>query len=172
MTSDLARAIAFAFRRKGVDAMPGGDLRLLLAYDLRWFAPEDAKRCVHRAVEAGLLREENGALRPSFDVHAIDIPLNFRPGPDAFEGNVAPPPPAAASPAAPAPPPQAGPAAPAAPAAPPAAPAAIERAAEDERRRRGLMVSLDVARLIVRRRAGEDVAAEAAALEARRLTRA
>lgn len=147
--SDLARTIAFAFRRKGVDAMPGGDLRLLLAYDLRWFAPEDAKRVVQRALDAGLVRDEGGALRPTFDFRATEIPLNFRPSLDVLEES---------APSAPAPPPtqaqaQGSP--------------ELERAAEDERRRRGLMLDIEVARLIVRRRAGEDVTEEAARLEAR-----
>ncbi|HVM45509.1 MAG TPA: DUF2240 family protein [Candidatus Thermoplasmatota archaeon] len=152
--SDLARAIAFAYRRKGVDAMPGGDLRLLLAYDLRWFAPEDAKRVVQRAIEVGLLRDESGALRPAFDARGIDIPLNFRPSLDVLD-EAAPP---VAPPAAPAPPPAR---------APPASD--VEKAAEDERRRRGLRLGIDVARLVVRRRAGDDVKADAAALEARLL---
>lgn len=161
MTSDLARTIAFAFRRKGVDAIPGGDLRMLLAYDLRWFAPEDAKRCVQRAVETGLLREDAGTLRATFDVRAIDIPLNFRPGLDIFDAPINAPPALAASGAQPPPPAIARP--------PP--PSELERAAEDERRRRGLRLSLDVARLVVRRRAGEDVTADAAALEAKLFTR-
>lgn len=165
MTSDLARTIAFAFRRKGLDAMPAGDLRLLLAYDLRWFAPEDAKRCVARAIETGLLHEGSGVARPTFDVRAIDIPLNFRPTTDVLEADVTPLPPAPA----PAPAPAIAP--PHAPAPLPSPAPAIERAAEDERRKRGLLLSVEVARLVVRRRAGEDVAAEAAALEARLLTR-
>ena len=158
--SDLLRTIAFAFRRKGLDAIPGGDLRLLLAYDLRWFAPEDAKRVVLRAIESGLLREENGALHATFDTRAVEIPLNFRPTIDVLDA------PIALAPAA-APPPT-----PAASAVRPPPTDARERAAEDERRKRGLRLSLDVARLVVRRRAGEDVVADAAALEAQMLTRA
>lgn len=145
--SDLLRALAFAYRRKGVDAMGGAELRLLLAYDLRWFAPEDAKRFVQRAVEVGALREEGERMVPSFDVGAVEIPLNFRPGPFVLEE----------APTAEPPPSTAG-------------SSELERAAEDERRRRGLLLSLDVARLVVRRRKGEDVAAEAATLEAQKLS--
>lgn len=167
--TDLARTIAFAFRRKGLDAMPGGDLRLLLAYDLRWFAPEDAKRCVQRAIEVGLLREEGNVLRPTFDVRAIEIPMNFRPTIDALDEapstGLAPAPSSSPSPLPP----------PSSPFPPPSSPlpphSLIERAAEEERRRRGLRMSLDVARLVVRRRAGENVTAEAAALEKTLLTR-
>lgn len=155
--SDLARTLAFAYRRKGVDAMPGTELRLLLAYDLRWFAPEDAKRVVQRALEAGLLRDDGGSLRPAFDIAAVDIPLNFRPGTHVLEEEIG------ALPAPRAPEPQ-----PATP--PPQADASIERAAEEERRKRGLLLSLDAARLIVRRRAGEDVTDDAAKHEAALLT--
>lgn len=162
--SDLARALAFAFRRKGADAIPGSELRLLLAYDLRWFAPEDAKLVVQRALETGLLREEEGGVvRAAFDVAAVEVPLNFRPTRDVLDE--APPArlPPARAPAAPAP----GPAAPAA-----AAPAREtqedeERLALDERRRRGGLMDVEVARLVVARRAGEDVAERAKALEAK-----
>lgn len=155
--SDLLRTLAFAYRRKGANAIPGGDLRLLLAYDLRWFAPEDAKRVVQRAIEIGVLREDNGALVPAFDVASIEIPINFRPSASVLDEEIALP-----KATAPAPPP------PPAPVPPPAraAPTEIDRAAEDERRKRGLLMGPDVARLVVRRRAGEDVAADAAALEA------
>ena len=163
--SDLVRTIAFAFRRKGLDAIPGGDLRLLLAYDLRWFAPEDAKRVVMRAVDAGLLREENGALRATFDTRAVEIPLNFRPTIDVLDAPIAHPAPSPSSSSS-----SSNLALPSPSSAPPPLDAR-ERAAEEERRKRGLRLSLDVARLVVRRRAGEDVAADAAALEARMLTR-
>lgn len=148
--SDLARTLAFAYRRKGVDAMAGTELRLLLAYDLRWFAPEDAKRVVQRALDAGLLRDDAGALRPGFDIAAVDIPLNFRPGTHVLEEEIGALPAPRAPPPVPAPQPD----------------SAIERAAEEERRKRGLLVSLDAARLIVRRRAGEDVTEDALRLEA------
>jgi len=174
--SDLIRALAFAYRRKGATSIPGGDLRLLLAYDLRWFAPEDAKRVVQRAIEVGLLRDENGALAPAFDVAAVEIPINFRPTTQVLEEEiaftpVAPPraPPTTIAPAA-----SVAPIAPAAPAEPPVtarvASSEIEKAADDERRRRGLLMGSEVARLVVRRRAGEDVAADAAALEAAALS--
>lgn len=157
--SDLARTLAFAFRRKGAQTLAGGELRLLLAYDLRWFAPEDAKRVVARGIETGLLAVEGDALRPAFDLAQVDVPVNFRPGLEVLEETPG---------ALPAPAPRAAAPAPlAAPVAAPVAPSAeVERAAEDERRRRGLMLGVDAARLVVRRRAGERVEADAAALEA------
>lgn len=180
--SDLLRTIAFAYRRKGELAMPSNALRLMLAFDLNWFAPADAKRAVERAVAGGLLVAEEGGevLAIAFDPAAVDVPVGFRPTPDVLEE------PFPALPAAPPPrasPPAAAPA-PAAPAAPadeelaallaaegaPAAPdGAGERADEPvaetleaqalaERDRWHQRLSLDVARLVVRRRRGEDVA--------------
>ena len=141
--------------------MGGADLRLLLAYDLRWFAPEDAKRVVARGLEVGLLVAAGDDVRPSFDVAAVDIPVNFRPGPYVIDEG-------APSGLAPAKPFSTQPAALPAP-MPASVPDAHARAAEDERRRRGLLLSVEVARLVVRRRAGEDVTAEAAAMEGARL---
>jgi hypothetical protein len=141
--SDLARVLAFAFRRKGAQRLPGTELRLLLAYDLRWFAPEDAKRVVAKAVSAGLLVETDGELEPSFDLAAVEVPLNFKPGLSILDED-----------------------------APVGLPAPTRKldplvaAAEEERKRRGLMISGEVARLIVERRAGVDVAQRAAELEA------
>lgn len=139
---DLRRALAFAFRRKGGPTLAGTELRYLLAFDLRWFAPEDAKRVVARALECGLLRDEAGVLTPAFDVTTVEVPVNFRPTlavlDEAYD----------------APGPTPGPA--------PGHDAEVEA----ERRRLHHLVSADVARLIVERRRGVDVAQRAAALEA------
>lgn len=145
--SDLVRTLAFAFRRKGADVVPGTELRLLLAYDLRWFAPEDAKRVVARAIELGLVEERDGTLRPLFDVAAVQVPLSFRPSLDVLEE----------------------PAPTSVPERPREGVREDDRAAMEERARRGGLVSLDVARLIVARRAGEDVRERAADAERRLL---
>lgn len=161
--SDLVRALAFAFRRKGADALPGTDLRLMLAYDLRWFAPEDAKRVVQRARELGLLAEADGVVRPTFDPARVEVPVNFRPTVAVLDEEVPadlpPPAPRAAAPApAPTPPP---------PESPPVPPAPGAALAEAERARRGGLMSLEVAALVVARRGGEDVTGRLAEAEAR-----
>lgn len=169
--SDLVKVLAFAFRRKGAATMPGADLRLMLAYDLRWLAPEDAKRVVQRALQVGLLREEGEHLHAAFDVGAIDIPLNFKPRADVADDEGpfdAPPPraPTAAPPlvapaiTAPTPPPTEA-------TAPARAPAELDKFADAERARRGGMLSHEVARLVVERRLGADVEARLADAEAR-----
>ena len=183
MSTDLVRTIAFAYRYKAAEKLPGSTLRLVLAYDLRWFAPEDAKRAVARALEAGLLVEDGEDLRPTFDVAAVEVPVNFRPGAGVFHepvptdlpaapavGQTPRPAPAPAPAAAPAPAPAPAPASASASASASPAAAARSAAAAEERARRGNLVRAEVAELIVARRAGEDVRARAAALAQAMLT--
>jgi hypothetical protein len=93
--NDLVRALAFAYRRRGADVMERSRLLHMLTFDLRWFSPDPAKRLVARALAGGLLEQAGDELRPTFDVAAVDIPVNFRPREDladAQEPIVAPPP--------------------------------------------------------------------------------
>lgn len=141
--NDLARTLAFAFQRKGQPAMERSRLLHLLAFDLRWFSPDPAKRIIQRATQAGLLVEEGDKVRLAFDAATIEIPLNFRPaesladedGPVELPAGVAPPPPPSG--------------------------------ADDERARRGGLLDLEVAALVVARRAGADVRDQAREAEAR-----
>jgi hypothetical protein len=169
--SDLVRVMATAFRNKGAIAMPGADLRFVLAFGLRWFAPEDAKRVVARAIEVGLLVQEGDTLRVTFDPAKVDVPVNFRPSAGVFEED--------APSGLPAAPEHANAVDAGAPAAaqshaharthaPPAAHAPpADAAAHEERARRGGLVSLEAAALVVARRRGEDVTERARELEAR-----
>lgn len=168
---DMARVIAFAFRRRGAQQLPSSDLKLLLAFDLRWFSVEDAKRIVARAIETGLLQEMAGELVPTFDIDAIEVPVHFKPtlavldeAPRSLPARVV----------APAPAPEPVPVPKLAPAPAPApaqGSAQAEPTVEAERRRRGLLVSAEIAQLIVERRAGADVAERAAELEQKMLRR-
>lgn len=147
MSSDLARTLAFAFKRRGATTMERSKLLHLLAFDLRWFSPDPAKRVIQRAVQAGLLQEEGDKVTLAFDADGVDIPLNFKPTESVAD-----------------------------PEAPIDLPsrklAALPRPAGDaeaaaERARRGNLVSEEVAALLVARRKGEDVRERAKALEAK-----
>lgn len=140
--SDLLRTLSFAFRRKGGEVMPGNALRLMLAFDLNWFAPADAKRLVDRAVAGGLLVAEGEDLRVAFDPAAVEVPVGFKPSLAVLEEPF-----------------------PDLPAAPAPKPRRSDVEAEAERARWHGWLSLDVARLVVRRRAGEDVSGELEAAE-------
>lgn len=137
--SDVLRALAFAYRRRGADAMERAKLLHMLSFDLRWLSPDPAKRVIARAVQAGLLVEEGETLRAAFDPALVDIPVNFRPA-DGFENEDAD---LGAWP-----------------------PRALDADVEREIAHRGGLVSRDVAALIVARRRGDDVRARAAALAA------
>lgn len=145
--SDLLRALAFAYRRKGDDVMPGNALRLMLAFDLNWFAPADAKRFVERAVASNALVVEGEDLRLAFPRTAVEVPMGFRPTIAVLEEPFPELPRAAAAPVAPSPP-------------PPQLPTesdALDEEANAERARRGGLLTLEVARLLVQRGKGEDV---------------
>lgn len=55
------------------------DFVFAASMDLRWFPPKDAQRMLTAAARAGLLTSESGHLRPTFDVNALDIPVDFVP---------------------------------------------------------------------------------------------
>ena len=146
--SDLVRVLAFAFQRRGVQVMERTKLLAILAFDLRWFSPDPAKRIIQRAVKAGLLQEQGDAVKLAFEATGVEIPLNFKPSESLADEDGPIDMPAAA------------------PRPPPAAPLAVDYAASQERARRGGLVGLDVAALIVARRGGKDVREAAKALEA------
>ena len=154
MSADLARTLAFAFKRRGTATMERSKLLHLLAFDLRWFSPDPAKRVIQRALQAGLLREEGDKVHLEFDADGVEIPLNYRPPDDLAdaEGPVDLPSRKLAALAKP---------------APAGTPTLANAEAAAERARRGGLVAEDVAALVVARRRGEDVRERARDLEAR-----
>lgn len=145
MTGDLARTVAFAFRRKAASTLTRSELMLTLAMDLRWLSPDEAKRTIDAAQRSGLLSLEGDALKLTFPPESVQVPLNYRP-PEGVWEEVSD-----------------------FPTLPPPAAAPADHEAEAERARRGGMVSIEVARVLVARRKGEDVAARAAEIETRLL---
>lgn len=143
MTSDLVRTLAFAYKRRGADVMERAKLLHMLTFDLRWFSPDPTKRLVTRAIQAGLLTEEGDLLRANFDASAVEIPINFRPRENVADDE--------------------------GPHDAPGAKSAPDPAGEERARRGGLM-RLDVARLVIARRKGDDVREQARELEARLAT--
>lgn len=130
MTDDLVRTIAFLFLRRGADVMERTKLLHMLTFDLRWLAPDQGKRALARALGAGLVREEGELLRVAFDPKLVQIPVNFRPHDSLADATG----------------PLTG-----------AVPWTGADEVEEERARRGGLVSRDVAALMVARRKGEDV---------------
>ncbi|RUM35027.1 MAG: DUF2240 domain-containing protein [Archaeoglobus sp.] len=75
----LKLVIAAAFRAKGKRSMTKSDLTYFMSFNLKWFTHDKSKSVVEKAIEKGLLIEEEGKLKPSFDIYSIKIPVNFEP---------------------------------------------------------------------------------------------
>lgn len=78
--SELRRVVAFAFRRKGKDALPRNEFKYLLSLDLNWYDPKQAAQLAERAVQAGLLTAQGEELRLAFDTGEVELPMGFRGG--------------------------------------------------------------------------------------------
>ncbi len=79
MVEELRRALALLFRRKGRDTLTEREFVLGASMDLRWFPPRDAQKLLEAALRSGLLVQEGGSLKPTFELAAEEIPLDFRP---------------------------------------------------------------------------------------------
>lgn len=77
----LRRAVAAPFRGRGTDELPESEYVVALSLDRDWFSPDQAKRLIDVASGEGLLERADGggALRPTFDPAAVEIPEDFRP---------------------------------------------------------------------------------------------
>lgn len=161
--SELQRAVAFVFKRKGQKRLPSSEFKHVVSLDLRWFAPADTKRFYQAAVQRGFLREEGEHVLITFDPATVTVPIQLKPHLDVIdeEGPVFTPPP------------------------PPPPPAeqeatrslvtdiaraleldreALEAAARQETERSAGLLAHDVALLVAARRRGLDVRAYAAQL--------
>ncbi|HEV8595962.1 MAG TPA: DUF2240 family protein [Thermoplasmata archaeon] len=88
MDEEPKTALAALFQMRGRDAISETDFVHETSYKLRWFSPKEAQRLLQLGLDRGLLRADGGNLRPSFDLAAVTVPVNYRPGP----GLLAPPP--------------------------------------------------------------------------------
>lgn len=87
MTDRLRQAVAYVYRRKGGDPQTPEDLRNLVSFDLRWFTPSEARRFLDQVRARDLVAPHEGGpeLQATFDVHAVDLPVPFKPGPEILE---------------------------------------------------------------------------------------
>lgn len=75
----LRRAVAAPFRDRGTTSLPESEFVVALSLDRDWFSPDQAKRLIDVASGDGLLKRDEGALAPTFDVGDVSIPEDFRP---------------------------------------------------------------------------------------------
>jgi len=70
--------IAFLFQRSGKEKLNEKEIYMTISYELRWLTPEKAKIFLHRCLENGLLKMEEGEYTPNFDYKSMQIPLGFK----------------------------------------------------------------------------------------------
>jgi hypothetical protein len=81
----VRRAIAFLFRLEGGRPLSEKEFVQFASYRLNWFRPTEAQRFLRIAQDSQLVELREGLLHPTFDVAAVDVPVDFRPPPSALE---------------------------------------------------------------------------------------
>ncbi len=77
--SELEMAVAQAFKLRGKSRLNRTEFTFVLAYELKWFTPEESAEVLDAALKKGLLKEEGGKLLPTFNVKLVDVPKDFKP---------------------------------------------------------------------------------------------
>lgn len=83
--NDLEKTIAQAFRLRGKSRLNRTEFTLVLAYELKWFTPDESKDVIEAALKQGMLKEEGGKLIPAFNVKSTEVPRDFKPGKDILK---------------------------------------------------------------------------------------
>jgi hypothetical protein len=78
--SDIELAVAKVFKLRGKSRLNRTEFTFALSYELKWFTPEESKEVLEAALSQGLLKEEGGKLTPTFNIKALEIPADFKPG--------------------------------------------------------------------------------------------
>ena len=78
----LQVAVAVPFRQQGARSLGEGEFVVALSLDREWFSPDQAKRLVDVAVGRGLLDDDKGDLKPTFDIDDVEVPEGFTPSTD------------------------------------------------------------------------------------------
>lgn len=84
MSQELLYTVAQPFQKRGKDVLTVNEFVFALSLDLKWFSPDQAKRVLSAAEDAGLLRRDGEKLRPQFD-RGVEVPFGFKPGPEILE---------------------------------------------------------------------------------------
>ena len=80
----LERVVAHVFRKKG-KVTPISEFVFALSLDLKWFSPDQAELVLTNAEKNGLVRIVGDMVEPLFDIHAVEIPIDFRPDQSILE---------------------------------------------------------------------------------------
>jgi len=77
----MLSAAAF-FRNRGKNVVTENEFVMCISMDLRWMRPGEAKELLALLVKEGHLENDGQHIRPTFDIHATDVPLGFKPSAD------------------------------------------------------------------------------------------
>lgn len=84
MTNEAKQVLAFIFKRSGKETLPASDVYLAISMELQWCSPKEAKSFVKKVVDAGLLKESDHGVTPSFEIDTVSIPTGFSPSKKCF----------------------------------------------------------------------------------------
>ncbi len=87
-TEELRKAIAAIFLGEGLDRMTEEQMLTAISMKRRWFSPEKAKAMIENGRRSGLLIDEGGFLRPSFDYREVEIPFGYYPPEEVAEVHI------------------------------------------------------------------------------------
>ncbi len=79
----IRQVVAYIFRKKGT-VIPISEFVFALSLDLKWFSPDQAESILANAEKQGLVRIIDDMVEPLFDIHSIEIPIDFRPDQSIF----------------------------------------------------------------------------------------
>lgn len=79
MSDERTVCAAAFFRSMGKDVTTPEEFVMGTSLDMKWMSPSDSKLLLAYLVSGGILRRENGLVKPSSDMSAIDVPLAYRP---------------------------------------------------------------------------------------------
>jgi hypothetical protein len=74
----LEQVVAHVFRKKG-KVTSISEFVFALSLDLKWFSPDQAESVLTNAERRGLVRITDEVVEPLFDIHSVEIPIDFRP---------------------------------------------------------------------------------------------
>ncbi|KAF5412573.1 MAG: hypothetical protein C5S47_01095 [Candidatus Methanogasteraceae archaeon] len=74
----LEQVVAHIFRKKG-KVTSISEFVFALSLDLKWFSPDQAESVLANAEKRELVRITGEVVEPLFDIHSVEIPIDFRP---------------------------------------------------------------------------------------------
>lgn len=80
----LEQVVAHVFRKKG-KVTSISEFVFALSLDLKWFSPDQAESVLANAEQRELVRITGEVVEPLFDIHSVEIPIDFIPDPSIID---------------------------------------------------------------------------------------